>query len=250
QVMPAAGTGLLHRIPARPGQQRPDRHHQGVGGGGGGDRHRHRRLVQRADGRGWARVTVTVMVGLLPVVATLPTVDTTPGVTRPVGKVMATLSPACTCDCCAASRAMVTTCRAEVAASAGPAAGAPRAAGTVVTRIADGNNTACPSGSVPVCGKPSRACSLPSAYPVAAVKYFEAGSSCARVAQPSATRARLSCRTSAPCIPSARARQAGTRPYSKNTGVPLPTRYSTWPWRITCPAAGSQVIVPPWPVTE
>src|SRR5262249_61581754 len=96
---------------------------------------------------GWFRVTVTVMVGLVPPVATLPTVDTTPWVTRPAGKVMATVSPAFTCDCCAASKAMVTTRRAEVAASTGPAAGVPRLAETVVTLIADGKNTAWPSGS-------------------------------------------------------------------------------------------------------
>ena len=49
-------------------------------------------------------------------------------------------SPACTADCCAASKAMVTTCRAEVADSTAPPAVAPRLAGTVVTRIADGKN--------------------------------------------------------------------------------------------------------------
>ena len=113
--------------------------------------------------RGCFNVTVTVTFGLLPPVATLPTEDTTPGVTRPSGRVIITVSPAFTSDCCAASSAMVTTCRAEVAASTAPAAGAPRPAGTVVTRIADGKNTACPSGRVPVCGRPSRACSLSSA---------------------------------------------------------------------------------------
>src|SRR5262249_52884482 len=159
--------------------------------------------------RGWARGMITVTFGLVPPVATL---DTPPGVTWPVGKVIITLSPAFTCDCCAASRAMVTTCRAEVAANTGPAAGAPRLAEMVVTRIADGKNTAWPSGSAPVWGRPRRACSFSSAYPVAAVQYFEGGSSCERVAQPGATGGRLSARTWAPSIPADRARQAGTRP--------------------------------------
>src|SRR5262249_56542875 len=117
---------------------------------------------------GWFRMTVTVMVGLLPVVATLPTEDTTPGVTRPVGRVIITLSPAFTSDGCAASRAMVTTRRAEVAANTGPAAGAPRLAGIVVTRIADGTNTAWPSGSVPVCSRPSPASTFSSPHPAPA----------------------------------------------------------------------------------
>src|SRR5215471_9580017 len=55
--------------------------------------------------RGWAKVTVTVTFGLAPPEATLPTEATTPGVTRPVGKVMATVSPALTSDCCAAASA-------------------------------------------------------------------------------------------------------------------------------------------------
>src|SRR5262249_17015800 len=99
--------------------------------------------------RGGARATITVTFGLVPPVPTWPTKDTTPGVTRPVGRVIITLSPAFPCDCCAASRAMVTTCRAEVAANTGPAAGAPSLAEAIVTRIADGKNTAWPSGRVP-----------------------------------------------------------------------------------------------------
>src|SRR5262249_52807404 len=98
---------------------------------------------------GGARGTVTVMGGLVPPVATLLTDDTRPGVVLPLGRLMVTVSPAFTCDCCAASKAMVTTRRAEVAASTGPAAGAPRLAETVVTLIADGKNTAWPSGRLP-----------------------------------------------------------------------------------------------------
>ena len=45
-------------------------------------------------------------------------------------------------------------------------------------------------------------------------------------------------------------RQSGTLPSSRTTGLPLPVRYSACPWRITCPADGSQVSVPvPCPVT-
>src|SRR5215469_13351549 len=51
-------------------------------------------------------------------------------------------------------------------------------------------------------------------------------------------------------MPSSRLRHAGTLPYSSTTGEPLPVLYSTCPWRITCPAGGSQVSVPPpCPVT-
>ena len=56
--------------------------------------------------------------------------------------------------------------------------------------------------------------------------------------------------TSAPVTPSTRSRQSGTLPYSSTTGDPLPVLYSACPWRITRPADGSQVSVPPpCPVT-
>src|SRR5262249_59184905 len=50
--------------------------------------------------------------------------------------------------------------------------------------------------------------------------------------------------------PPPRARQSGTLPYSSTTGLVRSAVYSTWPSRITCPAGGSQVSVPPpCPVT-
>src|SRR4029077_7551080 len=71
-----------------------------------------------------------------------------------------------------------------------------------------------------------------------------------RSAHPSSTRSWLSWDTSAPVTPSTRFRQSGTLPYSSTTGDPLPVLYSACPWRITRPAAGSQVSVPPpCPVT-
>ena len=70
----------------------------------------------------------------------------------------------------------------------------------------------------------------------------------AGVAEP--TRSWLSWDTSAPVIPSSRVRQSGTLPYSSTTGRSVPVLYSTCPWRITRPADGSQVSVPPpCPVT-
>src|SRR5262249_40216481 len=112
---------------------------------------------------GWVSLTRTVTVGVVPRVATVPTEDTTPGVVWPVGRVTVTLSPAFTCDCCAASRATVTPRCVEVAANNVPAAGAPRLAEMAVTRIADGRNTAWPSGRVPVWSRPRWACSCCSA---------------------------------------------------------------------------------------
>ena len=72
----------------------------------------------------------------------------------------------------------------------------------------------------------------------------------ARSAYPRSTRSWLSWDTSAPVTPSTRVRQSGTLPYSSTTGEPLPVLYSACPWRITRPAGGSQVSVPPpCPVT-
>src|SRR5215472_4665444 len=69
-------------------------------------------------------------------------------------------------------------------------------------------------------------------------------------ASPRCTRSWLSWVTSAPVTPSPRARQSGILPYSSTTGLPLSVWYSTCPWRITRPAGGSQVSVPPpCPVT-
>ncbi len=49
------------------------------------------------------------------VAATVPTEEITPGVLVPSGSVMLTASPALTCDSCEVARAIVTTCRSEVA---------------------------------------------------------------------------------------------------------------------------------------
>ena len=64
-------------------------------------------------------------------------------------------------------------------------------------------------------------------------------------ASPRATRSWFSWDTSCPVTPSPRVRQSGTLPYSSTTGEPLPVWYSACPCRITCPADGSQVSVPP-----
>src|ERR1700689_1243344 len=84
---------------------------------------------------------------LLEVVATWPTADTTPGVAAPSGNVTVTASPALLSDWSEASSGIVTTCRSEVAASTGPDAGPPRLPVTLLTRIASGSNTTCPSDS-------------------------------------------------------------------------------------------------------
>jgi len=74
--------------------------------------------------------TAIVVVGLPPcpdvVVATVPTEEITPGVAVPSGSVMLTVSPALTSDSCEVLSGIVTTCRADVAASTGPDAGPPR----------------------------------------------------------------------------------------------------------------------------
>src|SRR5487761_1121571 len=99
--------------------------------------------------------------------ATLPTEETTPGVTDPPGSVTLTASPAATSPCREASRAIVTTCCAEVAASTGPVAGPPRLPITLLTRIAAGSNTAEPSVSDPDgLEMPSADCSCSTPYVV------------------------------------------------------------------------------------
>src|SRR5215471_14633590 len=82
-------------------------------------------------------------------VATLPTEVTRPGVVWLFGRVIVTWSPAFTSDCRKASRSTVTCLVVEVAVRIGPPAGPPSVAGTVVTRAADGRNTASPSASWP-----------------------------------------------------------------------------------------------------
>ena len=67
----------------------------------------------------------------------------------PFGSVTVTASPTATSDSWAVLSAIVTTCRSDVAASTGPAAGPPRAASTLVTRRAAGSNATDPSGSDP-----------------------------------------------------------------------------------------------------
>src|SRR5260370_13660775 len=67
----------------------------------------------------------------------------------------------------------------------------------------------------------------------------------ALLAYPRRTRLWLSWDTSAPVIPADIARQSGTLPYSSTTGEPLPVLYSGCPCRITRPADGSHVSVPP-----
>ena len=106
----------------------------------------------------------------MPAVATLPTDQITPGVTDPSGSVIVTGSPLVTSDWLAASRLIDTTCRAEVAENTGPDAAPPSDARTAATRSARGSNTACPSGSVPVCSSPSFACNCSSPYRVSQEK--------------------------------------------------------------------------------
>src|SRR6185437_16358186 len=67
----------------------------------------------------------------------------------------------------------------------------------------------------------------------------------ARSASPRATRSWFSWETSWPVTPSSSARQSGTLPYRRTTGVPSPVRYKGCPCLMTWPADGSQVSVPP-----
>ena len=60
-----------------------------------------------------------------------------------------TASPTATSDSWAVLSAIVTTCRSDVAARTGPAAGPPRAASTLVTRRAAGSNATEPERQRP-----------------------------------------------------------------------------------------------------
>lgn len=81
----------------------------------------------------------------------------------PSVSVIVTLSISLTSVCWLASRSIVTTGVVEVAVRTVPDAAAPSDAFTVVTRIADGSNTARPGASVPVTARPRYACSCSSA---------------------------------------------------------------------------------------
>ena len=78
----------------------------------------------------------------------------------------------------------------------------PSVAITFVIRNGLGRNTACPSASEPVASMPSLRWSFSSAYAVSELKWSEVGSSCWRVAYPSAIRSVFSCLTSGPVSPS------------------------------------------------
>src|SRR4029453_13082217 len=86
------------------------------------------------------------------VVATLPTLDTTPGVVWPSGMVIVALSPSLTCDCWAASRPMWTLRAVEVAERIEVPAWAelPRVAESSVTLAPVGRNTAWQRGRMTV----------------------------------------------------------------------------------------------------
>src|SRR5262249_50314853 len=122
---------------------------------------------------GWSGLTVTSTVGEvfeseLPDDdddATRPTDETTPGGGRLLGSVIVTRSPAFTCVCRAASSAIVTMRRVDVAGRIGEPgpAGLPSVAETVLIRTGPGRKTACPSVRVPVSATLRSACSLLSA---------------------------------------------------------------------------------------
>src|ERR1700742_1573344 len=86
--------------------------------------------------------------------ATVPTEETTPGVIRLLGRVIVTSSPTATLICCEASNATWTWRVVEVACITVwlTWAALPDWADSVITRMAEGSNTAWPRASVPLWG--------------------------------------------------------------------------------------------------
>ena len=117
------------------------------------------------------------------------------------------------------------------------AAGVPSWALAAVTRSGPERKVTSPSGIVPVTVRPCACCHRPMAASVDQPKSPSAGPG----PNPRAARFRCSSRTSGPGVmPGPKSRQAGTAPYSRNTGWPASWK-STWPRRTILPGAGSQV---------
>ena len=109
--------------------------------------------------------------------ATVPTEETTPGVIRLLGRVIVTLSPAATLICCEASNATWTWRVVEVACITVWLAWAalPDWADSVITRMAEGSNTAWPRASVPFWVTPRARWSFSSAVVVGDPKTADVG---------------------------------------------------------------------------
>src|SRR5439155_1329923 len=137
------------------------------------------------------------------------------------GSVIVTGSPASSCDCWAASGAIVTRRLVEVIASTGPACTvAPTDGVTLVTRTAPGSKTTQPSSSSLVCASP---CAAWNALIAAAVAAVNAAPD--TLPKPSERRLALSSATSRPGdMPDAKTRHDGTAPDSRLTGAPRRAR--------------------------
>ncbi len=113
---------------------------------------------------------------------------------------------------------------------------------TLATSCGPGRNTTCPSVIVPVWVSPSEACqrSIASVVPDCHVLLTVICPS----ANPRLTRLRFSSRMSGPAVSlELRSLYAGVVPLNSTIGL-LSTLYSACPGLITCPAAGSHVMVP------